>query len=806
MRIAKVAVEGLPYFAGGVFSYTLPEELRDSVKKGSRVTVPFGRGNARRRGFVVAIEDENSDIKLKDISGAEYDEFLINEDLIDLAAFMSDKYLCPVYDCIKAMLPAGLDIKISYSYSYVCEGDIEEEDIEIFDHIRANEQESDKNLKALFGECEKNLSRLCSLGVIKKNTLTKRRLSDNTVNMISVKATKEEIEKYLSADNSVINKHRPVIEYVMECGECTQGDLLYMTGVTVSVINTLCKRGILKSEKTEILRNPYKAPKEKIKTELSKEQRDCADEIAKNLGSFSVSLLYGVTGSGKTHVFYDLIDRVTAMGKSAIVMVPEIMLTVQTVNRLKDRFGEDVAVMHSGLSQGERLDEWKRMKRGEAKIAVGTRTAVFAPFENIGLIIMDEEQEHTYKSELSPKYSTSSVAKQRAAYHNALLLLASATPSIESAFWAKRGKYTYHRLEGRYNKKASPTVKVVDMREELQSGNISVLSRELQTELEKNLSVGEQSILFINRRGYNTFVSCRSCGYVEKCPNCSISLTYHKKNGRLMCHYCGYSKEAPVNCPECKSEHIRFFGAGTQKAQEALQEMFPEAKILRMDADTTSQRHAHDKMLEAFSKHEYDILLGTQMVTKGLDFPDVTLVGILAADASLYSEDFRASEKTFALISQVVGRAGRGEKEGRAIIQTYTPSHKTLAFGMTQDYDGFWQEEITHRKMMLYPPFSDICQLLLLSNKEILAAESSRELFEVLSDALTSNKIPSVIIGPSACSIAKMNGMYRYKLLIKCKADKKMRLVLREVLQKFYEDKKHKDIILSTDINPGNIQ
>ncbi len=806
MLIAQVAVEGLPYFAGGVFSYTLPEKYKDSIKKGSRVTVPFGRGNTCRRGYVTAIEEGNSDIKLKDIAQAEYDEFLINEDLIDLALFMSDKYLCPVYDCIKAMLPAGLDIKISYSYSYVCEGDVDNEDIEIFDHIRAKEKETEKNLKALFPDCEKSLSRLVALGVIKKNTVTKRKLSDNTVNMISVKATDEEIEKYLSADNAVINKHRPVIEYVQECGQCAQSDLLYMTGVTVSVVNTLCKRGILKSERVELLRNPYKAPKERIKTPLSKEQQRCADEIAKNLGKFSVSLLYGVTGSGKTHVFYDLIDRVTAKGKCAIVMVPEIMLTVQTVNRLKDRFGEQVAVMHSGLSQGERLDEWKRMKRGEAKIAVGTRTAVFAPFDNIGIIIMDEEQEHTYKSELSPKYSTSSVAKQRAAYHNALLLLASATPSIESAFWAKRGKYKYHRLEGRYNKKASPTVKVIDMREELQLGNTSVISSDLQAELERNLSEGEQSILFINRRGYNTFVSCRSCGYVEKCPNCSISLTYHKKNGRLMCHYCGYSKEAPVKCPECQSEHIRYFGAGTQKAQEALQEMFPDAKILRMDADTTQKKFSHDKMLEAFSNHEYDILLGTQMVTKGLDFPDVTLVGILAADASLYSEDFRASEKTFSLISQVVGRAGRGNKAGRAIIQTYTPSHKTLDFGMTQDYDGFWQEEITHRKMMLYPPFSDICQLLLLSNKEISAAESSRDLFEILSDALTENKIPSVIIGPSACSIAKMNGMYRYKMLVKCKADKKMRVILREVLQKFYEDKKHKDIILSTDINPSNIQ
>ncbi len=806
MKSALVAIEGLPYFAGGLYSYSLPEKWENTIKKGSRVTVPFGKGNKPKRGYVIGFEEPKEGMKLKNISGAEYDEFTVNEDLIDLALFMSDKYLCPIYDCIKAMLPSGLDIKITYTYSFISEGAVNEQDSEILEHIRANEKETEKRIFELFGNCESSLERLCKEGMIKKTAQAKRKLKDNTVNIISVKATDDQIEKYLSANNSLIQKHRPVIEYVQSVGRCPQSDLLYMTGVSASVITTLCKRGILKTEKVEIMRNPYKAPDTLIKTPLSKEQQFCADNIAKDLGKFSVQLLYGVTGSGKTHIFYDLIDRVISKGQSAIVMVPEIMLTVQTVNRLKDRFGEKVAVIHSGLSEGERLDEWKRMKRGEAKIAVGTRTAVFSPFENIGLIIMDEEQEHTYKSELSPKYSTSSVAKQRAARHNAMLLLSSATPSLESAFWAEMGKYGYHKLSGRYNKKQSPTVKVIDMRNELQEGNISVLSRPLQEELQKNLENGEQSILFINRRGYNTFVSCRSCGYVEKCPNCSISLTYHKKNGRLMCHYCGYSKETPHTCPECKSEHIRFFGAGTQKAQETLQELFPGARILRMDADTTQKKFSHDKMLEAFSNKEYDILLGTQMVTKGLDFPDVTLVGILAADASLYSEDFRAGEKTFSLISQVVGRAGRGQKPGRAIIQTYSPDHKTLAFGMTQDYEGFFKEEITHRKLMLYPPFSDICQLIIMSEKELEASESSRSLFEILSDGLTLKKVPSVIIGPSPCSIAKMNGLYRYKMLIKCKADKALRELLREVLQKFYQEKEHKSIIVSTDINPANIQ
>ena len=804
MLIASVAVEGLPYFAGGLYSYTVPESERENAIPGCRVTVPFGKGNSLRRGYIVKTE-EGSGEGLKSISHIFVDEFTMSEECISLALFMSDKYLSPVYDCMRAMLPSGLELKISYRYSALG-GTPTPEDKEIYSFIEKNEKCSLDRITKRFGDVKKALERMRKQGLIREHSVCGRSLNDNIVHTAYINVSDADLERYLSSGGAVIEKHREVTDYLIAEGESPISEILYMTGVSRSVIDTLIKRGILKKGEREVLRTPYVSEGKNIKTPLSPAQQKCADGLSEKLGSFNVSLLYGVTGSGKTHIFYELIDKVTEKGEGAILMVPEIMLTVQTVNRLKDRFGNKVAVIHSALSAGERLDEWKRIKRGEALIAVGTRSAVFAPFDKIGIIIMDEEQEHTYRSEMNPKYSTSAVAKQRAAHHNAMLLLASATPSVESRFFADRGKYSYFRLEGRYNKKEPPKVKTVDMRRELKDGNTSVISRLLESEIAENLKNGEQTILFINRRGYNTFVSCRACGYVEKCPNCSISLTYHIKNNRLMCHYCGYSKPAPTVCPECGSEHIRYFGAGTQKAQETLSEMFPTARILRMDADTTTQRHSHDTMLNDFAAKKYDILLGTQMVTKGLDFANVTLVGILSADTSLNSDDFRAGEKTFSLISQVVGRAGRGDKPGRAVIQTYTPDNKAINLAMTQDYDSFYNSEIALRKLMLYPPYSDICQIIVMNADMLTAAKTAEKLREMITDKLRNVNLPAVIIGPSDCIIHKMNGMYRYKILIKCRADMNFRALLKETASDFSKDKENRNTELSIDINPSVIQ
>ncbi len=804
MLIASVAVEGLPYFSGGLYSYAVPEPERENALPGCRVTVPFGKGNNLRRGYIVKTEEGSGD-GLKSISHVFVDEFTMSGECISLALFMSDRYLSPVYDCMRAMLPSGLELKISYRYS-VLPGKCEKKYAEIYAFIEKNEKCTLEKITKRFGDVKKTLDEMRKLGLLREHSVCGRSLNDNVVHTAYIAVSDNDVERYLSTGGAVMEKHREVLDFLMAEGESPISEILYMTGVSRSVIDTLVKRGILNKGEREVLRTPYVSEGKNIKTALSEAQQKCADGLSEKLGSFNVSLLYGVTGSGKTHIFYDLIDKVTEKGEGAILMVPEIMLTVQTVNRLKERFGNKVAVIHSALSAGERLDEWKRIKRGEALIAVGTRSAVFAPFDKIGLIIRDEEQEHTYRSEMSPKYSTAAVAKKRAAYHNALLLLASATPSIESRFWADRGKYSYFKLDGRYNRSEPPKVKTVDMRKELRDGNTSVISRELQTELAENLANGEQSILFINRRGYNTFVSCRSCGYVEKCPNCSISLTYHIKNNRLMCHYCGYSKPAPTVCPDCQSEHIRYFGAGTQKAQETLGELFPQARILRMDADTTSARHSHDTMLNDFASHKYDILLGTQMVTKGLDFASVTLVGILSADTILNSDDFRAGEKTFSLISQVVGRAGRGEKPGRAVIQTYTPDNKAINLAMTQNYDAFYKDEIALRKLMLYPPYSDICQIIVMQEDMLKAAKTSETLRKMITDRVMCENLPAVIIGPSDCNIHKMNGMYRYKILIKCRADMAFRKLLKEVSEEFSKEKENRKTELSIDINPGTIQ
>ena len=798
--IATVAVEGLPFFAGGTFDYLVPEHLTQRTLIGARVVVPFGRD--RRAGFILSVK-ETSDFegKLKAIASIADDDYTVSEEMLGLAQFMSEQYITPIYDCLKAMLPAGLEMKTKAVYRYGS-GQAEGVEQEIVATVCDREPIDEKTLLQLFGNCKATLSKLCQQGILIKSYQDKRSLGDRTVPTVFLACTDEQATAYL--DGKLAERHRGAVEYLLAQGETDKTDLCYMTGVTPAMLTTLKKKGIIGFGKREVRRIASDKSDESAKhTTLSPEQQQVANDIGEHLHEFGVDLLYGVTGSGKTHIFYDLLDRVLAQGKSAIVMVPEIMLTVQLTSRLRGRYGDQIAVMHSDLSAGARLDEWKRMKEGRAKIAVGTRTAVFAPFDNIGLIILDEEQEHTYKSELSPKFHARSLAIRRAQYHNCPVLLSSATPSLESRYLSMAGKYRFHRLNGRFNGAVAPPSRLVDMRQELKEGNTSIFSRTLQQELADNLAKGEQSILFINRRGFNTFISCRSCGYAMACPHCSIAMTYHIKNNRLMCHYCGHSEPVPTVCPECGSEHIRFFGTGTQKAELELQALFPGARILRMDTDTTAGRLAHERLLTEFDSGNYDILLGTQMVTKGLDFPNVTLVGILAADSSLYSDDYRAGERTFSLITQVIGRAGRSQKQGRAIIQTYSPDHEILTLGRAQDYDGFYNREIATRKMMLYPPFSDLCQLVFSGEDPHQTMTVADTIKEALMSAMQSAKLPMSGIGPSPCRMAKIGGRFRFRLLIKCRASAQFRSVLREVLA---QHKDHKQVSIDADINPYTIQ
>ena len=540
---------------------------------------------------------------------------------------------------------------------------------------------------------------------------------------------------------------------------------------------------------------------------LSPQQKKAYDSLYSDYksGCAKTALLFGVTGSGKTSVYLELIDRVTEDGKTALVLVPEISLTPQTLSLFKSRYGDKTAVLHSGLSAGERYDEWQRIKSGAAQVVIGTRSAVFAPLNNIGIIIIDEEQEHTYKSEMSPRYNAKDVARFRSAYHGALLVLASATPSVETYARAVSGKYSLAELNGRYGNAVLPDVLTVDMTDKELLTSFSAVSAPLEQELQRNLDNGEQSILLINRRGYNTFVVCKACKHVITCPKCSISLTYHSANNRLMCHYCGYSTEYTETCPNCGDKNIRYSGFGTQRVEQELKSKFPAARILRMDADTTSAKNAHDKAFSAFANGEYDIMLGTQMVAKGLDFRNVTLVGVASADNELYNDDFRSSERTFDLVTQVVGRAGRGEKKGRAVIQTVSPESNILNIASKQDYKAFFKQEMVMRKAMIYPPFCDICVVGFTAYDEGLTGECAKTFFDMLKNAVGERPEQHIIVlGPLPPRVSKINDCYRQRIIIKCKNSSDFRNMISELLKNIMSDKNYKNVGVFADMNPEN--
>ncbi len=599
-----------------------------------------------------------------------------------------------------------------------------------------------------------------------------------------------------------------MIEVLREVENASFKELCYLAGVTRVVVQNLEKRGIVECYENKVYRSPYrllKGERESLREIALNGEQQSAFETLKaqcEREEAAVSLLYGVTGSGKTLVFLKLIEFVLSLGKNVIVMVPEISLTPQTVQRFRRYFGSLVAVLHSGLSLGERLDEWRRLKEGKARVAIGTRSAVFAPLENLGLIIMDEEQEGSYQSESSPRYHARDVAKYRAASEHALLLLGSATPSIDSFYRAKNGIYTLLTLKNRFNQKKLPDVYVVDMGEEVKNGNRSAYSSVLLEELRYNLDHGEQAILLLNRRGYHTIAACAQCGEVCKCPHCSIALTYHQKNGKLMCHYCGYIMDAVEKCPACGSEFVQYSGLGTQKAEEELRDLFPEARILRVDADTTLSKFSHEQYFKEFAEKKYDIMIGTQMVAKGLDFENVTLVGVLSLDQALYAQDYKAYERAFSLLTQVVGRCGRASLQGRAFVQTYTPDNPIIALAAKQDYDRFYMQEIASRRALLYPPFCDLCTVGfsgIYEGEVLKAAGAFAGLVKKMSASYPD--VPLKMLGPVSERIVRLNNKYRYKLVIKCKNSRRMRSLLLDAMTAFEKEKSRKNISLYVDMN-----
>lgn len=601
-------------------------------------------------------------------------------------------------------------------------------------------------------------------------------------------------------------KQQSVADLLLDIGSATVEEIKTLCGVGDGVLKNMEKCGVLRFFKKEKYRNPYAdlpaAPKA-AEIQLSAEQTKAYHTLSAMLdGDGGSALLYGVTGSGKTQVYMRLIDRALQQGKDTIVLVPEIGLTPQVLGLFHQRYGRQVAVLHSGLSVGERNDEYRRADRGEAKIVLGTRSAVFAPLHTLGLIIMDEEQELTYKSERTPRYHARDIARYRAGESGALFVMASATPSIESYAAAKAGKYTLCSLEHRFGNAALPQVCTVDMKGELHAGHRSPLSRTLQKQIQSNLDAGKQTILLMNRRGYNTFIACNDCGHVITCPNCSISLTYHSYSNRLMCHYCGYSKPLDNTCPECGSHAVRYSGFGTQRIEDELQALFPAARILRMDADTTAGKFRHQKLFDAFAAHEYDILVGTQMVAKGLDFDDVTLVGVVNADNALYDENYLSHERAFDLITQVVGRSGRRDATGTAVIQTIDPCNPVIDLAARQDYPAFFETEYALRRILTYPPFCDIYGVFFVSEDENAAALAAKAFFDTLVLENKEQQQKLIVLGPSPARISKISNTYRYRLAIKCKNSKSVRNLLMQVLKATVKMKELRKVQISIDLNP----
>lgn len=602
-------------------------------------------------------------------------------------------------------------------------------------------------------------------------------------------------------------KQQSVYELLCDVGSAGVSEVCEFCSVGKGVLDNLVKYGICEFFEKEVYRTPYKNVSENGEMSpinLSEVQQNAFNTYLKMMDTGGTGLLYGVTGSGKTQVYLKLIDEAISRGKDVIVLVPEISLTPQMLYIFHSRYGKKVAVMHSGLSIGERTDEYKRADRGEAKIIVGTRSAVFAPVHNLGLIVMDEEQEHTYKSERTPRYNARDVANFRCRYNNALFLMTSATPSVESYSAAVKGKYVLCEINERYGDSKLPEIVTVDMKKEIAQGNKSPISKTLQSLIADNLDKHKQTILLINRRGYNTFIACNSCGHVITCPNCSISLTYHSYNNRLMCHYCGYSKPLDNVCPECGKNSIRYSGYGTQRIEDELERLFPEASVLRMDADTTSAKFSHQKLFDAFSRGDYDILIGTQMVAKGLDFPNVTLVGVVNADNSLYDESYLANERSFDLITQVVGRSGRRAEAGKAVIQTINPYNDVIEYASKQDYKSFFANEIQLRKLLTYPPFCDIYFISFICEDENKAALCAKSFFENLVELNRTDykNEKLIVLGPSPSKISKLKNNYRYGLTLKCKNSKSVRKMLNDILKNIGKIKEYKSVSVSVDLNP----
>ena len=811
--IAKLAVSAANFAIDKPYSYRIPESM--VLRPGQRVIVPFGRGNRRCEGVVLAVE-EGDQANLKSVEQSLDEEPVVSEYLLRLAAFVRERYFCTFYDAIRTMLPAGLWFQTKATFSLTedrtwAEKTIKNPDavaiLKMLDDLGGTTDES--ALRQAVPEEERFQTAVQYL-LRKKWIATQadfsRRLNDKTERIATLAASPEEAMEYAAHRPKSALMQKAVLELMCSVGSVSVKELCYFTGASVATVNRLEKLGYLTLSERPVLRCREIKPAQLDGSLVLNEEQGVAfrglnqQRAEANPG---VALLYGVTGSGKTSVYIKLIQACLDEGRSAMLLVPEIALTPQLLGLMAAYFGEAVAVLHSSLSAAERYDQWKRVKAGDAKVIVGTRSAVFAPAVDLGLVILDEEQEHSYKSENAPRYSAKEVAIWRGAKEKALVLLGSATPSVESMYRAKTGVYRLYQLTERFGGRPLPEVSIVDMKEELKQGNDLSFSETLQDAIIDTHKADKQTIILLNRRGNSRALVCVDCRETPECPRCAVRLTYHSANNRLMCHYCGFSRTVPDRCPQCDGP-LKPMGVGTQKVQQELEYVFPDLPVDRMDADTVSAVNTHEKILDHFKNEKVPILIGTQMVAKGLNLPDVTLVGVLDADLSLYNDSFRAAETTFNMLTQVVGRAGRGDAPGRAVIQTMNPEHQVIKLAAKQDYDGFYDLEIGLRRLQGVPPFGDLVTITFTGQEETAVLRGAAKFRDSLVACL---KEPSyegehcTVLGPAPCPVPKINYNFRYRLTLRCVFSKQLRNLVASLLRQFSQDKLNRGVSAFADVN-----
>lgn len=834
--IAQVIVDVPSRGTDRPFDYIVPESMRGWLEVGSRVGVPFG--SRTLQGFVIGLSgtSETPANKLKSLQ-----ELLdlvppLSEELVELSEWMSAKYACHRITALQSMLPAALKgkaeryIRVAERESWVGEDSLfdatesllTDEEEQIVSHIQKQQEVRMELLSRRFGEQAHIIKSLLQRGILLESRSIRDKVQKKTVRTVSLHLPEDEIRTIIEEFPAKAKRQQEVLTYIADTGgDVPLKEIMTVLGVTASTVKALADKGYIAIIDMEVYRDPYQDRNFTPSTPftLTDEQQQVYNSIISRINKREQGeyLIHGITGSGKTEVYLQCIQRVIEQDRQAIMLVPEIALTPQMVERFKGRFGDRVAVMHSRLSSGERYDEWRKIREGKSQVAIGARSAIFAPFSNLGLIIMDEEHETSYKQEESPKYHARDVAIHRAHQHNAVVILGSATPSLES-YYAARSQAndefmpTLLEIHGRALGSELPAVEIIDMREELKEGNRSMFSRPLHQAIEDRLEKKQQIVLLLNRRGHSTFVMCRTCGYVAECPNCDISLTYHQRSNSLRCHYCGHAEPAPQICPECGSEHIRYFGTGTQRVEEELAKLFPGIRVVRMDVDTTTQKGSHEKLLNQFRDKKADLLLGTQMVAKGLDFPDVTLVGVIAADSALHLPDFRAAEKTFQLLTQVAGRAGRHHLPGEVIVQTYNPEHYSVIHASRHDYGSFVREELKHRQTLGYPPYCRLALITFSHEKLALLVRIAENYTQMIKDQASklgwlgslerfSNEALDVL-GPVASPIPRLKNRYRFQCMIKWRGDMDVAKLAEHVAEQLQDSVRDKELLISIDVDP----